>query len=603
MHARNPTFLNLTLLGYPTPCGYSRETDRMGSQGNVSMWDLWDTYTPQYEEAMTESFAAGTMCSYFSFRIEGAPGDVYIPSCANPYMLTQVIREYWGRPDAVHLSDCGAVVNMFWPTPRGNGYTNGSLVAAAAVALNAGMDQNSNTISPSHLWLALEQGLTTQDVIYAAAGRVLAQRFRLGQFDPLESLDPQLLRFGAADIGTAASREAAAEGVRQGAVLLKNGGGAVPPPLPLAVGSRILVVGPTSASVTAAIGDIYGSSGAVCPDGSNDCWPLVGEAIALENVGGTTLIIPGINMLSNDTQNWGAAIAAASSGSYDSIILCLGTDRSVAGEGTDRSDIGLPGVQENFALAVLNAAALPKTTPVVLVLVHNLPVSFDALLSAAAPPSAIVDTWAPTTNSGALAELLFGKVNKWGRSTLTVYPRAYQNSVSLLDMGNAPSATNAGRSYRYYDGRAGAPLVRFGEGLSGYSQFALACARAGGDAGTVTIDCNVTHARGPAGDEVLMLFHRPGADVVAKVGGAHPLPLLSLRDFTRLSVPVGNVVGASFTLPLNKSFAYVNQDGASVLYSGTHFIDVYNGNTENVTLTVNIAGDDARVIRAPPRPW
>ena len=37
---------------------YSRETDRMGSEGNVSMWDLWDTYLPQYEQAMTESFAA-----------------------------------------------------------------------------------------------------------------------------------------------------------------------------------------------------------------------------------------------------------------------------------------------------------------------------------------------------------------------------------------------------------------------------------------------------------------------------------------------------------------------------------------------------------------
>jgi beta-glucosidase len=190
-------------------------------------------------------------------RVEGTPGDpVYVPSCANAYILTQVVREYWGRPDATHLSDCGAVVNMFWPTPRGNGYTNGSFVAAAAAALNAGMDQNSNTISPSHLWLALEQGLTTPDKVFAVAGRVLAQRFRLGHFDPLEALPPPLLRFGADDLGSAANREAAAEGVRQGAVLLKNGGGV----LPLAVGSRILVVGPTALSVTASIGDIYGSS-------------------------------------------------------------------------------------------------------------------------------------------------------------------------------------------------------------------------------------------------------------------------------------------------------------------------------------------------------
>lgn len=42
---------------------YSRETNRMGSIGNVSLFDLWDTYLAQYEEAMVESFAAGTMVS------------------------------------------------------------------------------------------------------------------------------------------------------------------------------------------------------------------------------------------------------------------------------------------------------------------------------------------------------------------------------------------------------------------------------------------------------------------------------------------------------------------------------------------------------------
>ncbi len=339
----------------------------------------------------------------------------------------------------------------------------------------------------------------------------------------------------------------------------------------------------------------------MCPDGSNDCWPLPGEAISQENVGGTTVILPGITILGNDTAGWGPAIASAGSGAFDTVVLCLGTDRSVAGEGTDRKDIGLPGVQSAFSLAVLAAA---KGVPVVLLLVHNLPVSFDELLAAPTPPSAIVDTWAPTTNSGALAELLFGKVNKWGRATLTVYPHAYQDAVSLFDMANAPNPTNAGRSYRYYSGRAGAPLVRFGEGLSGYSTFTLACARAsGGDPAVVVVGCNVTHAGGPAGDEVLMVFHRPGADVAARVAGAHPLPLLALRDFGRLSLAAGGVAGITFELPVNKSFAFVNQVGASVVYPGTHYIDFWNGNTQNVTISVEIAGEGARIVRAPPVPW
>lgn len=543
---------------------------------------------------MTESFSSGTMCSYFSMRIEGSPGEVYVPSCANHYILTQVVREYWNRSDATHLSDCGAVVNMYWPTPRGNGYTNGSFAAAAAAAINAGMDQNSNTVSPSHMWQALAQGLTTPSAVLAAAARVLAQRFRLGHFDPLES--SPYLKFSAADIGTAENHEAAEEGVRQGAVLLRNAGGTT---LPLKVGSRLLVVGPTALSRTAAIGDAYGATGAACPDDGQGCWPLPAEAIGEENVGGITTVFSGVQMASNDS-SWGPAIAAAGQGGWDAVVLCLGTDRSIAGEGNDRADIGLPDVQSKFALAVL-AAASGKGIPVVLLLVHNLPVSFDELLGAPVPPAAIVDAWAPTTHSGALAELLFGKVNKWGRSVLTVYPHAYQDAVSLFDYGNAPSPTNAGRSYRYYDGRAGAPLVRFGEGLSGYSQFSLACALTNpGQGGIASIGCNVSHTGGAAGDEVLMVFHRPGPDVVAKVAGAHPLPLLALRDFARTTVQVGGVNVVSFTLVVNRTLTFVNEVGASVLYDGTHFLDVWNGNTQNVTLAVQVTGGG--VMRTPPQP-
>ncbi len=50
------------------------------------------------------------MCSYMSIHIDGFnPNGTYVPSCANEYLLNDVVREYWNRPDATHLSDCGAV--------------------------------------------------------------------------------------------------------------------------------------------------------------------------------------------------------------------------------------------------------------------------------------------------------------------------------------------------------------------------------------------------------------------------------------------------------------------------------------------------------------
>ena len=36
-----------------------------------------------------------------------------IPSCAHPWLLTSLVREYWGRPDATHVSDCGAIEDEY----------------------------------------------------------------------------------------------------------------------------------------------------------------------------------------------------------------------------------------------------------------------------------------------------------------------------------------------------------------------------------------------------------------------------------------------------------------------------------------------------------
>lgn len=35
--------------------------------------------------------------------------------------------------------------------------------------------------------------------------------------------------------------------------------------------------------------------------------------------------------------------------------------------------------------------------------------------------------------------------------------------------------------------------------------------------------------------QILLVFHRTGSDVAAAIGGAHPIPSSTLREFTRLS--------------------------------------------------------------------
>lgn len=366
-------------------------------------------------------------------------------------------------------------------------------------------------------------------------------------------------------------------------------------------------------------GDYYAD--AVCPGaspgwskGTYDCVPTINASITALNVGGTTVSYAGVTVSGNDT-TWSQALEAAAGA--DVTVMVLGTDQTIAGEGTDRTDIGLPGLQAAFGAAVVAAAA---GKPVVMILISSFPVSFDSLLQ---PVPSIVVGYAPGFGAPAIAAALFGS-NRWGRAVLTVYPHAYQNAVALNDFSMAPTATNPGRSYRYYSGSAGQPLVRFGEGLT-YSNVSVACnggfVTPGGDAIQVSCGISTSSASNPAGDQVLMVYHRVSSDIIARIGASHPVPLSTLVDFQRVTVPSGVVTGlpASFTLDAPTALSLVDATGASVLYQGLHYLDVWDGGANNVTIAIEVpaaaaaadtdqrsaraggqAGSGDRVVRRPP---
>ena len=211
------------------------------------MYDLWDTYLPAFEAGFVRGNASGAMCSYISLAIGGTSISAAVPSCANPYLLQTVVREYWGRSDAVHTSDCGAVSNM----ATSNHYVT-NLTYAAAVALSAGMDLNSESTLPKNLPLAISLGLVSVAALDAAISRTLTARMRVGMLDPI-SLLGAYGRYDWSNVSMPASRDAAAEGVLQGTVLIKNDGGT----LPLRRGISLAVVGPTCDNTDAMLGDFY----------------------------------------------------------------------------------------------------------------------------------------------------------------------------------------------------------------------------------------------------------------------------------------------------------------------------------------------------------
>ena len=107
-------------------------------------------------------------------------------------------------------------------------------------------------------------------------------------------------------------------------------------------------------------------------------------------------------MNSTNTSGFASAIQKANESDY--VILMLGLDTSVESENLDRTNISLPGVQQQFADEIL---ALGKPTSVVLINGGSVAIS---QLKETAP--AIVEAFYPGTRGGdAIAQVLFGDFN------------------------------------------------------------------------------------------------------------------------------------------------------------------------------------------------
>jgi beta-glucosidase-like glycosyl hydrolase len=198
---------------------YSRETNRGHDTYNISAYDFGETYLPQYEVALREDgprsyfneseAADGVMCSYNAENNS--------PSCANSWLLNGVIRERWRRPDAVVVTDSGAVLNLKGPPVHAS-----STALAAAMAINAGTDVNDGHGFPA-LVDAIKQNLTTEAVVNTALKRALRQLFMVGLFDqPSEDGSDWTQTITAEDIASPEHRRVRDDACLQSVVLLQN---------------------------------------------------------------------------------------------------------------------------------------------------------------------------------------------------------------------------------------------------------------------------------------------------------------------------------------------------------------------------------------------
>ena len=384
---------------------YSQESGRGYDTFNISKFNMFDTYLPQYEIAFKQGKASGAMCSY-----NGENGH---PSCTNSWLLNDVVRGLWNQTDALITTDCGAVANLrHFPANAPNN------MIAASWAINNGTDlEMGGSLLLTTLLNATKQGLVTKDTITAAARRTLLPLFRAGLYDSVQQIGWSNLT--AADIGSKKHLKIRDDAALQSFVLLKNKNNV----LPLKKGASVAVLGPQSSGF-GLFSDYFGDD--VCfsfnahYQSDITCITTIAEAVRNANIGGKTVNATGVEINSKNASGIPAALAAAKDA--DVIILALGLDKSIEHEGSDRPNTLLPGLQEEFAIQVF---ALGQ--PVILVLTNGGPVSIDNLIEGS---TAIVEAFNPAFGAPMLAKTLFG-ANKWGKMPYTVYNANYTSQVEL----------------------------------------------------------------------------------------------------------------------------------------------------------------------------
>jgi len=530
----------------------------------VTSRQLADLLLPPFEMAIRLGGARSVMHAYT--EIDG------IPTAADPYLLSEVLRDDWDFTGTVVADYFGiSFLELLHRVAAGP-------ADAAALALTAGVDVELPTVRcfGPPLIEAVGRGQVDEALVDRAARRVLLQKCELGMLDPGWDPGP-----GAAevDLDPPSARQLAARLAEESIVLLSNDG-----ILPLAGRSRIAVVGPRADDPLAMLGCYSFPShvGVRYPDlGLGVEIPTFLAALRTELPDSQVTFLPGCG--TDDPDVSGIEAAAGLAAESDQCIVVVGDKsglfgRGTSGEGCDAPDLNLPGVQGQ-----LLAAVLATGTPVVIVLLAGRPYALGQFSA-----SAVVQAFFPGQRGGpALAGILSGAVNPSGRLPVSVPRHAGAQPTTYLGPVLSHRTTVSA-----IDPDA---LYPFGHGLT-YTAFRWtdvsgpASAQVPTD-GAVTVGLTVTNVGERAGTEVVQVYlHDPVAQVTR--------PTVLLVGYARLDLEPGQRGRIEFTIHTDL-LSFTGRSGARIVEPGRIELRLGTSSTDIAAVVpVDLTGAE-RTIRGP----
>lgn len=511
---------------------------------DMSLRQFYEVYLPPFKAAAD----AGVATFMNSFNdLNG------IPASASHLLQREILKGKWGFRGFV-VSDWGSIGEMIQ-----HGYVKDNYEAAWKASL-AGSDMDMESRSYiSHLATLVKQGKVPPAVVDEAVRRILRKKFEMGLFD-----DPY--KFSNAEREEKLLKDpqhvaAARDMAKKSIVLLKNENSLLP--LSKNTGT-IAFIGPMVKRVRENLG--FWSQ--EFPDSGY----IVSQWQGLKNkLGEHTQLLYAQGCDIEDSSRAGFAEAVAAAEKADVVIMSVGERRDMSGEAKSRSNIHLPGVQEELIKAIYATGK-----PVVVLINAGRPLIFNWTADHVA---AILYTWWLGSEAGnAIADVLFGDYNPSAKLPIT-FPRAEGQIPVYYNHFNTgrPALNDSDRFYRSaYTDLSIYPKYEFGYGLS-YTRFEYSHLKLSAPtmkaSGSIRVSCTVTNTGKYAGEEVVQVYLR---DKVAS-----PVrPVKELKDFSKLMLQPGESKTVRFMIDkeklsfYNEKLQWVAEPGEFELMIGSSSADI-----------------------------
>ncbi len=494
---------------------------------SVDMSDrmLWEVYLPPFKAALDAG--AATFMNSFN-DLNG------IPATGNKYLQRDILKGKWDFKGFV-VSDWGSIGEM-----QNHGYAkDGKEAAYLAITAGSDMDMESRCYKNNLEELVKEKRIDIV-LIDDAVKRILRKKFELGLFD-----DPY--RFCNVERENAAlnnpeHRKAAREIGSKSIVLLKNSNNL----LPLSKNTKtIAFIGPLVKEYK----QNMGFWSIELADIDYDKF-VVSQWEGLQNkVGKDTKLLyaKGCEIEGNNKDGFAEALEIAKQA--DVVIMSIGEKRDMTGEAKSRSDIHLPGVQEELVKAI---QATGK--PVVVLINAGRPMIFN--YTADNVPAILYTWWLGTEAGNSIADVLFGDVNPSAKLPMT-FPREVGQIPIYYSHFNTgrPAKNDMDLNYTSsYIDLSNSPKFPFGYGLSyttfNYSDLKLSKNKIK-NTDKIEVFLNITNTGKHAGDEVVQLYMRDKVGSVVR-------PIKELKDFQKIHLNVGETKEVKFVID-NQKLSFYNQ--------------------------------------------